>query len=163
MSPRHRIAIAEWVVAEAPEILVCYGLGSCLGIAVYDGVNRIGGLAHTLLPSAPAAGTIKRPGRFVDSAIKLIREELIYRGSSGENLQAKIVGGANMFEMFNSTDSAGIGARNIDAARAALQSVGIPLVAEDVGANFGRSMEFDLATGEVRVRTVVNRNEVKIV
>lgn len=163
MSTRHRIAISEWVVAEAPEVLICHGLGSCLGIALYDGASRIGGLAHTLLPSAPVTGTMNRPGRFVVSAIELIREELIYRGAKTDGLTAKIVGGANMFGMFNSAEHIGVGTRNIEAARATLGQVGIQLVGEDVGADFGRSMEFDLATGEVRVRTVVNRHEVRVV
>jgi len=163
MSPNHRVAISEWVVAESPEILVCYGLGSCLGIAVYDRANRIGGLAHTLLPSQPRDDTMRRPGRFVDSAIELIRNELIYRGSLPESLTAKIVGGANMFEMFNHPVGTGVGTRNIDAARATLGKLGIPLIGEDIGANFGRSMEFDLATGEVRICTVLNRSDVKVV
>jgi len=162
MSSKHRIAISEWVVAEAPATLVCYGLGSCLGIALYDRTSGIGGLAHTLLPSPPAEGTIGRPGRFVTSAIELIREELTYRGSLAENLTAKIVGGANMFEMFNNTGGPGVGARNTAAARATLESLGVPIAGEDVGANFGRSMEFDLATGEVRVRTVANRKEARV-
>lgn len=163
MSPKHRVAISEWVVAEAPETLVCYGLGSCLGIAVYDRANRIGGLAHTLLPSAPPECTIRRPGRFVVSAIELIRDELMYRGSQAEHLAAKIVGGANMFEMYNTTRGSCVGTRNVAAARTTLETLGIPLAGEDVGANFGRSMEFDLATGEVRVRTVVNRNESRVI
>lgn len=163
MSPNHRIAISEWVVAQAPDTLICYGLGSCLGIAVYDRGNRSGGLAHTLLPSPSEKDTIRRPGRFVASAIELLRSELIYRGSLAENLAAKIVGGANMFERFNHTVGAGVGMRNIAAARTTLETLDIPLVGEDVGANFGRSMEFDLATGDVRVRTVINRNEVRVI
>ncbi|MFO7981856.1 MAG: chemotaxis protein CheD [Desulfuromonadales bacterium] len=163
MSSSHRIAISEWVVAQAPDTLICYGLGSCLGIAVYDRANRSGGLAHTLLPSPPQKDTIRRPGRFVSSAIALIRNELIDRGSLAENLAAKIVGGANMFERFNQTVGTGVGMRNIAAARMTLETLDIPLLGEDVGANFGRSMEFDLATGEIRVRTVINRNDVRVI
>jgi len=162
MIDKQRVGISEWRVADSTQILVCYGLGSCLGIALYDDDVRIGGLAHTLLPSFVGEGTIERPGRFAASAIGLIRDEMIRRGARTDRLTARLVGGANMFEAFNQASGPAVGERNIAAARDRLEQLDIPLVGEDVGANFGRSMEFDLASGEVRVRTVHNRDQVTI-
>lgn len=150
---KERVGIAEVRVAQAPAILVAYGLGSCLGITLYDPQAQLGGLAHSLLP-APLPGQRRELGtKFVDAAIEVMVEELARLGARRESLAAKIVGGAHMFEPLHHATAAGIGARNAQSAREALRSMEIPLLAEDVGGNYGRTVEFELATGEVRVRS----------
>lgn len=155
MRQKERVGISEVRVHRAPAILVTYGLGSCLGIALYEPQAKVGGLAHTLLPAPRAGAEATRPNKFVPAAIRAMIAELCEQGADRGRLQAKLVGGATMFEPLHPGPSEeGIGARNIRAARQALRELGIPVVAEDVGGNHGRTVEFDLATGEVRVRSV---------
>lgn len=154
MSGRTRVGISEFRVAQAPTVLVTYGLGSCLGIALYDPALRLGGLAHTLLPRSRPGIVETRQTKFVDRSIHLMAEELVRLGAGEERITARIFGGANMFEPLHSPATAGIGERNAQTARETLQTLGIELQAEDVGGSHGRTVEFDLASGEVRVRSV---------
>lgn len=153
MSEKRRIGISEFYIGAAPEVLITYGLGSCLGILLYDAQQRLGGLAHTLLPTPRPGQTETRPGKFVTSAIELMLAELLLRGAERPRLAAKIFGGATMFEGFGA-DGEGIGARNTRAARETLAGLGIPLLSEDVGGQHGRTVEFELASGIVQVRSV---------
>lgn len=154
MTARLRVGISEFRVARAPAVLVAYGLGSCLGVVLDDRQMCLGGMAHTLLPTP-------RPGvqevclaQFVDAAIRLMVEELIKQGAARGSLTARLVGGANMFEPLYTPVEDGIGARNVRMARATLEALDIPLVAEDVGGSHGRTVEFDLETGRVLVHSV---------
>jgi chemotaxis protein CheD len=151
---RLRVGISEFRVARAPEILVSYGLGSCLGIVLYDARLQIGGLAHSLLPGARPGGRENRPAKHVEGAIRLMVDELLGAGSDLRFLTAKLAGGANMFESLNPGVEEGIGVRNISMGRQVLAQIGIPLLAEDVGGNHGRTIEFDLATGLLQVRSL---------
>ncbi len=162
MSDKLRVGISELQISEAPAVLVTYGLGSCLGITLYDPELRLGGMAHTLLPTVRPERREPRPAKFVDSALTLMLEQMLERGASRERLQAKVVGGANMFASLSPSGDGGVGARNIQAARAALEQLEIPLLAEDVGGHHGRTVEFDLASGEARVRSVRGRDKLLI-
>lgn len=154
MSARERVGISEFRVARSPAVLVTYGLGSCLGVVLDDRRRGLGGLAHTLLPAPRPGISETRLTKFVDTAIRLMVEDLVGQGAERGSLTARIAGGANMFEPLYTPVADGIGARNVRMARATLQELAIPLLAEDVGGSHGRTVEFDLATGEVRVRSV---------
>lgn len=155
MSERQRVGIAEFRVAQAPAVLVSYGLGSCLAIVLYDRERRIGGLAHTLLPAPHPGVAESRPEKFVAGAIRLMLEELLQQGADRAVLTARIAGGANMFvSQFEVSAEESIGARNVRAARETLHQLAIPLQAEEVGGSNGRTVEFDLDTGLVCVRSV---------
>jgi chemotaxis protein CheD len=156
MKTPERVAISEFRVTASPAVLAVYGLGSCVGVALYDTHRRIGGLAHTLLSVPPPGQEMSRPGKFVSTAIQAMLEEMLRRGAERKHLGAKIVGGADMFGLLHVPADQGIGARNARTARETLGELGIPLLAEDVGGDFGRTMEFDLSNGTVRVRTVQN-------
>ncbi len=162
MRQLERVGISEVRIARAPVVLIAYGLGSCLGIALYDPQVRVGGLAHTLLPAPRAALPEMRPTKFVDSAIRLMIDRLLAEGAAAERLIAKLVGGANMFEPLYHQAEEGIGARNIRTARETLRSLHLPLAAEDVGGNYGRTAEFDLQSGELRVRSVRRDDKITI-
>ncbi len=154
MIERRRVGISECLVARGPSVLITYGLGSCLGIALYDPKQRLGGLAHSLLPSPPRGAKRVKETKFVETAIRHMTDELTVLGAEREDMIAKIVGGANMFHLLHTRPEDGVGARNVRKARELLESLGIFLAAEDTGGDYGRTVEFDLATGEVRVRTV---------
>lgn len=148
------IGIAEMKISEAPNILVTRGLGSCVGIVLYDSFKKIGALAHPMLPSIKNARFKSNPFKFVDSSVSLMLEEFKKRGSLIKNLTAKIFGGAHMFASIPPESPLNIGARNISMTREVLNSFGIKIIAEDVGGNFGRTIFFDLDSGKVKVRTI---------
>jgi chemotaxis protein CheD len=146
-----RVGIAELRIARAPQILKAYGLGSCLAVALYDPELQLGALVHSLLPQQFYGETIDGSPKFVDAAIRLMVAELRRAGAEPARLQAKSAGGANMFEGVYLTLMQSIGVRNARSARETLKDLGIPLVAEEVGGNRGRTVTFDLATGQLLV------------
>lgn len=146
-----RVGIAELRIARAPEVLKAYGLGSCLAVTLFDPLPGIGGLVHCLLPHRRAGDADSMAHKYVDAAIHGMVAELTLAGADPRRLQAKIAGGANMFETEYVTVMNSIGMRNARSARETLLACAIPLVAEDVGGNRGRTVEFDLATGRLLV------------
>lgn len=154
MTTRERVGISEYKLATGPATLVTYGLGSCLGITLYDPELKLGGLAHTLLPKPRAGMDMSRMSKFVDASIRMMADELVKNGALFERLEAKIFGGANMFEALQEWAGESIGQRNIGCARETLSELSIPVMAEDVGGNFGRTLVFDLESGKVAVKSV---------
>ena len=144
--------MGEVALADGSNSLSASGVGSCLVITLYDAVRRVGALAHAVLPRVPdARGALPRDTKYVTSAIDEMLNLLSARGAKRQRIEAKIIGGANMFR------SAGpdIGAENVEVARMKLADEGIVLVAECVGGSSGRSVEFCTATGIVMVKIKV--------
>lgn len=154
MIQKERVGISEFKTATAPGCLVTYGLGSCLGIILYDSGKKAGGMAHTLLPEPRPGMDVERKTKFVTTSIRLMLEDLLAMGCAQTNLTAKLFGGATMFSALQSADKETIGQRNIRVARETLAQLEIPLVAEDTGGTFGRTLVFDLESGRVMVRSV---------
>lgn len=144
----HSIGIAGLKVTAPPDQIRTV-LGSCVGIAIYDRAARVGGLAHVILPSS-ASGVGDR-GKFADTAVDWLLEELQKVGAGRTRLCAKIAGGA---KMFGSATSTLIGDRNIEAVKERLKHYRIPLEGEDVGGEKGRKMTFDPATAVVTVQAI---------
>ncbi|MGI5936499.1 MAG: chemotaxis protein CheD [Oscillospiraceae bacterium] len=152
---RFSVDIAMMKVARAPDILYSLGLGSCVGVAIYDPVTRIGGLIHVLLPSYKefTQGVHSRT-KFADSGIVDLVNAMVEAGAGRYNLKAKIVGGAAMFSTESNQVYNTIGSRNVSMCVETLKKLGIEIVAQDVGGNKGRSIYFDLSTGALSVRTI---------
>jgi chemotaxis protein CheD len=154
MTETIRVGISEVKVTEFPNKLRTAGLGSCVGIVLYDFSLGIAGMAHAMLPdhtifkNAP----LKFPGKYVDTAIQELLKELKLRGCHPSHLKAKLAGGAEMFK-FSDRSMARIGERNIQASKSALETWQIPLVAEETGGQFGRTIEFNIATSKLLIRT----------
>lgn len=145
-----QVGISEFVVTDADTTLKSYGLGSCLGVVLYDDEANVGGLAHVMLPSGDEAGSdATNPGKFADTAIRAMLRRMVEEGATYTDVEAKIAGGSDMFE-FESFGE-GVGDRNVEAARAELEKLGVPLVAEDVGGEKGRTVEFNPTTGVFRI------------
>lgn len=157
----NRVSISQVRIERAPAVLKAYGLGSCIAVAIFDPETGYGGLGHMLLPNRPEKTLPGSESKYIDVGIGLMVEELVHAGARRENLVAKISGGANMFETTFQTLINSIGARNAKSARETLANLGIPLVGEEVGGNRGRTVEFDLATGNMMVYCA--RNEATVV
>jgi chemotaxis protein CheD len=155
MSRIIKVGIADMDAARNPYILTTLGLGSCVGIALYDSENKIGGLAHIMLPYSSEFRNNSNPSKFVDTAV----ESLLYRmkamGANVGKLTGKIAGGARMFGFKGSTnDILRIGDRNVLAAREVLKDFNIPLLKEDTGGTSGRSIEFHVKDGKMVIKTI---------
>lgn len=148
-----RIGIAEYAISKHPVILRTAGLGSCVGVVIYDQEQGLSSMAHVMLPdSAISRNRELEVGKFADTAILEVTRQL--RASGAIRLRAKIAGGAQMFQFKYEHESMRIGERNIAAVKAMLQQVKIPLVAEDVGGTNGRTIEFHSQSGRLVIRTV---------
>ena len=143
--------MGELRVAHDPAVLTCIGLGSCVGLVLYDAIAKVGGVAHIMLPRhSEIRGS--SPGKCADSAVEALLKNLERCGASPRHLQAKLFGGANMFPAIHSETLVHIGQRNLEAVRRELTQRRIPVVAEEVGGAIGRTIVFDTKDGCVHVR-----------
>lgn len=150
-----KVGMADLNIAIAPNILVSLGLGSCVGIALYDDKKRIAGLAHIMLPSSKLINNNQNKAKFADTATEVLLNMMMDKGARKENIVAKIAGGAQMFSFKNKTNNLlNIGQRNVVATRDILNDLGIPILAQDTGGNFGRTIEFYSETGILVVKTI---------
>jgi chemotaxis protein CheD len=149
-----KVGIADLNVASSPDRLITVGLGSCIGIAIYDKILGIGGLVHIMLPDSTLFNKVNNPIKFADLAIPMLLERLEKAGTAKRNLRAKIAGGASMFTFSDKSMNMDIGSRNSEAVKTMLQKFSIPVLGEDVGGNKGRTMIFDTSDGSVKIRTV---------
>ena len=145
--------VADWAVAQGARTIATIGLGSCVAIVLHDPAAAVGGLAHVLLPDAAMSRDHDNRAKFPDTAVPLLVGEMRRLGARGA-LQAKIVGGASMFGALLPAGGTNMGERNVAATRRALQVAGIPIVADDTGGDYGRSVYLDVATGRVLVRSL---------
>lgn len=149
-----KVGMADYKVGKNPASLISYGLGSCVGIALYDSITKIGGLAHIMLPDSTQARSNENPAKFADTALPLMLDEMIRMGAVKSRVTAKIAGGAQMFTFTNATDIMRVGERNSEAVRTVLKNMDIRLLADDTGGNYGRTVELKLDTGVFRVKTI---------
>lgn len=149
-----KVGMADYKVGRSPSTLISYGLGSCIGISLYDPQRKIGGLLHIMLPDSTQARSSDNPAKFADTGIPLMINDVIALGASRSRLVAKIAGGAQMFAFSNATDIMRVGTRNAETCKQILKRNGIRVIAEDTGGNYGRTVSIDLATGSYKVKTI---------
>lgn len=149
-----KVGMADLNVAEAPDVLTTLGLGSCVGIALYDPVIKLGGLAHIMLPDSKQIKNNVNLAKFADTGIQTLIQQMEQRGAKRYRMTAKIAGGAQMFAFKHMDDTMRIGARNTEAVKELLNDYKIPLLAEDTGENYGRTIELHINTGKLVVRTI---------
>jgi chemotaxis protein CheD len=149
-----RVRVADFAVGRnGNTVIATVGLGSCVAIALYDPSTQIGALAHVLLPSENMARDRTNRAKFPSAAVPMLLAEMKGLGSNG-SIRARLVGGASMFASLLPTGGVNIGERNVVAARSALAAAGVPLIAEDVGGDYGRSVYFHLADGRIEVHSI---------
>ena len=146
--------MADYKVGRAPATLISYGLGSCIGISLYDPQRKIGGLLHIMLPDSTQARASDNPAKFADTGIPLMINDVIALGASRRSLVAKIAGGAQMFAFSNATDIMKVGNRNAETCKQILKRNGIRVIAENTGGNYGRTVSIDLNNGSYKVKTI---------
>lgn len=161
MSKTIVVGISDYNIAIGGDILVTYALGSCVGICLYDPVAKIAGLSHIMLPTITEFSDSRfaaQYGKYADTAIELLMQKMINSGAVKIRLRAKIAGGAQMFAPINNANIAGIGERNVIAVKKELARLKIPIVAEDTGKNYGRTLYIGSDDGLMRIKSV-NKGE----
>lgn len=150
-----KVGIADMNIVSTPDHIRTSGLGSCVGVVIYDQGKEIAGLAHVMLPDSSLAkgGTINL-AKYADTAVKELVDRLLKSGARSFSLRAKIAGGAQMFQYVSTNDRMRIGPRNVEAVKRELATLKVALVAEDVGGNSGRTIEFDPKTCLLHIRSV---------
>lgn len=159
MPDKVKVGMACWKIAHEGELLVTFGLGSCIGLGLWDKETKTAAMAHIMLPDSKQMRYRQEvnPAKFADTALTVMLNRLEKMSIPKERLCAKIVGGANMFNFESKKSGAllSIGARNIVAVKESLKAERIKLVAEDTGGSSGRSVEFSPETGIMRIRTAL--------
>lgn len=149
------VGISDYKLSRNPDILVTYALGSCVGICLYDNRLQVGGLAHIMLPDSKMfSKTEINRMKFADTAILDLVQQLKNRGVDTRRLSAKIAGGAKMFEVQQGSPMGTIGERNVNSVKEVLNALRIPIIAQDTGQNYGRTVYFDLSTGIMKVQSL---------
>ncbi len=154
MNEMIKVGMADLNVCASPKALTTLGLGSCVGIVLYDSIRKIAGLAHIMLPDSTKIINNENKAKFADTGIDLLISEMVKIGAERRALIAKIAGGAQMFAFSNNSEMMRIGDRNVEATKAKLQELGIALKAEDTGLNYGRTIEFYPETGILHIKSV---------
>lgn len=149
-----KVGMADYKVDRSPAVLISYGLGSCIGISLYDPQTKIGGLLHIMLPDSSKSRSNENRSKFADTGIKDMLADVLKLGASKSRLVAKIAGGSQMFAFANASDIMRVGLRNAAAAKEILNSLSIPVIGEDTGGNYGRTVQIDLSNGVYTVKTI---------
>ncbi len=155
MAQMIKVGMADLKVCKAPDNLTTIGLGSCIGIALYDPSTKITGLAHIMLPDSTQIKNNTNIAKFADTGIQKLYDDMIKMGAQKSRLVAKIAGGAKMFELSGAAaTSINIGERNAQASKDKLKQLGIKLLASDTGLNYGRTVELYSETGDYVIKAV---------
>ena len=147
------VGLADLKISSAPDIITTIGLGSCIGITLFDPVRKLGGMIHIMLPTCTEANSAHR-AKYADTGITDLVERMRAMGCNPRALKAKIAGGASMFPALQKRDIHMIGQRNAEMSRQMLYKFGIPLIAEETGGTYGRTIELNTATGALQIKTV---------
>ncbi|MCQ2748697.1 MAG: chemotaxis protein CheD [Clostridia bacterium] len=151
-----KVGMGDMKVGKSPRQIITLGLGSCVGITMYDRQAKIGGMLHAMLPNSARVVNNSNKAKFVDTGIVELLTALEKEGASLNRLEVKLVGGATMFS--NIADTAcptlNIGENNIRASKEWLSKFGLRILAEETGSNFGRTIVLDLDTGLVEIRAI---------
>lgn len=149
-----KVGMADMNTATTPGVLTTLGLGSCVGICLYDTTSKISGMVHIMLPSSQQIKNNSNLAKFADTGIVKLLEDMLKLGAKKNRIVSKIAGGSQMFSFNDTSDIMRIGSRNVSASKETLKQLGIPLLAEDTGGNYGRTIELYSETGILLIKTI---------
>ena len=149
-----KVGMADLKIAKAPDLLTTLGLGSCIGLTLYDPVSKVGGLVHYMLPDSTKLKNNTNIAKFGDTGIRELYKQVGANGANPRRLVAKIAGGAKMFEVSGLSNVGNVGERNAEEAVLILKQLNVPLIARDSGLNYGRTVVLDCSTGDYLIKSV---------
>ena len=149
------VGISDWKICGLSDVLITYALGSCVGTCIVDTAAGVAGLSHIMLPDSTVVKDSKTLNRmkFADTALPDMVNAMIKKGANIHRMQAKIAGGALMFAANSSQFN--IGERNVAAVKKTMAQLKIPIIASDVGLNYGRTVYFYGNEGKVVIKSTV--------
>ncbi len=153
MSEQVTVGISDAAITRGEGVLVTFALGSCVGICLYNAATKLAALGHIMLPESQDKSTETQINKYADTCIPAMVKKMQAFGCNPANLTAKIAGGAKMFSFAGDNNFGNIGNRNVKAVKEALQKCGVRLIAEDTGADYGRTVYFYAADGHVEVKS----------
>ena len=148
------VGMADLKVCRAPDNLTTLGLGSCVGVALYDPATMVSGMLHCMLPDSTRITNQQNIAKFADTGLDELVKQMMSIGAMRSRLVAKIAGGAQMFAFSSGNDMMRVGDRNVEAVKAKLMQMRIRLLAEDTGKHYGRTIEFYSETGKLFIKSV---------
>ena len=149
-----KVGMADLNVCESPDSITTLGLGSCVGVVLYDPTTRKCGMVHVMLPDSKAITNNHNIAKFADTGIDECLRRLLAMGARRERLVAKIAGGAQMFSINTNNAMLRVGDRNVEAVRNKLGDLKIPILAADTGNSYGRTVIFYPETGDYLIKAI---------
>ena len=159
MGKQVSVGIADMKILRQEGVLITYALGSCIGISFYDPMLKLGALLHIMLPEGRQIGGANLM-KYADTGIRETLRKLNAFGGTNRRMVCKIAGGAKMFEMKGPGGLGNIGERNAAMVKRVLMAEGLRIAGEDTGGTYARTMQLDVASGEVRIRTVGKQDRI---
>ncbi len=154
MSEVIKVGMADLKTCRGDDAVTTLGLGSCVGIAIRDPATGIGGLAHIMLPDSTDIKNTSTSPNFAETGIEDLVKQIVQKGGNRSRLVAKLAGGAQMFAFGSKSDMIRVGERNVQASKKKLDEMKIPILAEDTGKTYGRTVVFYPKNGEFHIRCV---------
>ncbi|MCL2619550.1 MAG: chemotaxis protein CheD [Defluviitaleaceae bacterium] len=154
MAAKTLVGMADMKAVKHPGMLTTLGLGSCVGICLYDPISKVAGMAHCMLPDSTQITNNSNVAKFVDTATIRLINDMAKLGANKRNIVAKLAGGAQMFNFTATDNSMRVGDRNVDASLKILRELGVQIKAQDVRENYGRTIEFYTDDGRLLVKTI---------
>ena len=149
-----KVGMADLNLCMPPDMITTLGLGSCVGIVLYDVRTKISGMVHVMLPDSTKINNNSNKAKFADTGITELMRQMQSKGAQKGSIIAKIAGGAQMFAFSANNDMLRVGQRNVEATREQLAKMNIRIVAADVGDSYGRTIEFYPETGALLIKSV---------
>lgn len=154
MAEMIKVGMADLKLCVKPNTITTLGLGSCVGVAIRDPQTGVGGLAHVMLPDSTALRNNENKAKFADTGVEELVRQMEAAGAVRRRMVAKIAGGAQMFALQAKTELIRVGERNVEAVKKKLSELKIPILAEDTGLNYGRTVEFNPENGDYIIKAV---------
>ncbi len=149
-----KVGMADLNVCGSPDSITTLGLGSCVGVVLYDPIVKKCGMVHVMLPDSKAITNNQNVAKFADTGIEECLRRVLALGAKKERLVAKIAGGAQMFSINTNNAMLRVGDRNVEAVRKKLGELNIPILAADTGDSYGRTVIFYPETGSYLIRAI---------
>jgi len=149
-----KVGMADLNIIEHEGMITTLGLGSCVGVSLYDNMKKIAGMAHVMLPDSTQIKNNGNKAKFADTAIPMLVNKMVARGANKSRITARLAGGAQMFAFAAENDVMQVGARNVEASKKALNILGIKITGEDTGKNYGRTIQLYAEDGKLIVRSI---------
>ena len=146
-----KVGMADLNVCSGADSITTLGLGSCVGVVLWDPTTKICGMAHIMLPDSTSIRNNSNVAKFADSGIEELLRRVLAKGAKRQYLVAKIAGGAQMFSVNNKSDLIAVGTRNVEAT---IKKLRIPLKAQDTGESYGRTVTFYPENGQYHIKRV---------